>query len=66
MILVRSLLLCGVSQGFDQRNLERDREAFSSGSKPLGRLSSGFSSPGKSFHHQPNHGELHHTFAAAR
>jgi hypothetical protein len=46
--------------------LERVREGCSSGTKPLGRFSSGFSSPGKSFHPQPNHGELHHPLAAAR
>jgi hypothetical protein len=45
--------------------VERVREGCSSGPKPLGCLSSAFSRPGKSFHHQPNQGELHHTFAAA-
>jgi hypothetical protein len=32
----------------------------------LDRLTSAFSRPGESFQHEPNHGELDHTFAPAR
>jgi SRSO17 transposase len=47
-------------------SLERVQEACSSGSTPLDVLPGGFIGPGQSSDHQPNHGELHHTFAAAR
>jgi len=46
--------------------LERVREGSSSGSTPLGCFSLAVSRPDKPFQHEPNHGELHQTFATSR
>jgi hypothetical protein len=45
--------------------LERVRKGGSSGAKPLERLTSTVSRPGKPFQHDPDHGKRHHTFATA-